>query len=82
MQLTQLSILHLRMRTLRAPHFPYSKMAELGSEEAGEGVLGDIYLQLSAVGIVVLLVLLVLICVSWSYYRSTISTVFDSKCNY
>ena len=40
---------------------------------------GDIYLQLSAIGVTVLVMLCVLICVAWLYYGSVISTVFDSR---
>ena len=40
---------------------------------------GDVYLQLSALGLAVFVLLCFLICLAWVLYGSVISTVFDAK---
>ena len=40
---------------------------------------GDIYLQLSVLGLAIFVLLGFLICLAWMLYGSVISTVFDAK---
>ena len=40
---------------------------------------GDVYLQLSALGLAVFVLLCCLICLAWMHYGSVISTVFDAR---
>ena len=40
---------------------------------------GDMYLQLSALGLAVFVLLCCLICLAWMHYGSVISTVFDAR---
>ena len=69
--------------TTQAPRFEISSLAR----DVMRGVLasweaGDVYLQLSAAGIVILLTLCVLICLAWNCYGAEISTVFESRGSY
>jgi len=75
-------------RCLGNPNMKMFVLVTINGEAADDSVIGcllsawregDIYLQLSVLGLAVFVLLCFLICLAWMLYGSVISTVFDAK---
>jgi len=76
------------IRRLGNPNMKMFVLVTTNGEAANDSVIGcllsawregDIYLQLSVLGLAIFVLLCFLICLAWMLYGSVISTVFDAK---